>query len=43
MKDPNVFIEVVDSNIIRTNKYIIAYLIIRTLYICIKLIVFNIS
>ena len=43
MKGPDIFVEVIDNNIIRTNKYIIAYLIIRTLYIYIKLIVFNIS
>ena len=39
----NIFIEVIDSNIIRINKHITAHLIIRTLYIYIKLIVFNMS
>ena len=43
IKGSNVFVEVIDNNIIRINKYIIAYLIIRTLYIYIKLIVFNMS
>ena len=41
MEGPDVFVEVVDDNVIRINEHITAYLIIGTLYVCIELIVFN--